>query len=126
MLPCSSSTFTTSRSVGTECLCCVRPIAQHTIVAFEVRTASPTRRSVFSGSPVAATSSRHGTSAIAARYASNPLVCASMKSWSSTPPSRRPRLEQVLADRLEQRLVAAEADLHELVGELRPAEDRRP
>ncbi len=32
-------------------------------------------------------------------------------------------LQQVLADRLEQRLVAAEADLHELVRELLPTED---
>ena len=65
MLPCSSSTLTRSRRVGTECLCCVRPIAQQMIVAFERRTDSPTARRVFSGSPVAETSSRHGTARIA-------------------------------------------------------------
>ena len=53
------------RSVATECLCCVRPIAQHTIVDFEVRTDSPTRRGVLSGTPVAATSSGHEASVIA-------------------------------------------------------------
>ena len=86
MLPCSSSTFTTSRSIGTECLCCVSPIAQQTMVAFEVRTASPTRRSAFSGSPVAATRSGHEASVIAFSYSSKPLVCSAMNAWSSTPP----------------------------------------
>jgi hypothetical protein len=67
MLPCSSSTLTMSRSIGTECLCCVSPIAQHTIVAFEVRTASPTRRSASSVRPVASVSVAHEASAIARR-----------------------------------------------------------
>ena len=102
------------------------PIAQHTIVAFEVRTASPTRRSAFSGSPVAATSSGHAASAIAFSYSANPLVCSAMNAWSSTPPVRRLGLQQVLADRLEQRLVAAEPDLHELVRELGAAEGDTP
>ncbi|CAM5450059.1 hypothetical protein STENM36S_03846 [Streptomyces tendae] len=38
MLPRSSRKLTTSRIVGTECLCWVRPIAQHTMVRSEAST----------------------------------------------------------------------------------------
>lgn len=85
MLPRSRRKLTTSRMVGTACLCWVRPIAQHTTVRFEARTmarASSMRSRV---RPVAASVSSQSASRAASVNSSYPWVCSRTNSSSTAP-----------------------------------------
>ena len=74
MSPRSSSRLTTSRSIATECLCWVSPIAQQTMLPFEAAHSSATFRICLRVSPVASSTSAQSSAAIASRYASKPCV----------------------------------------------------
>lgn len=94
MLPRSRRKLTTSWMVGTECLCWVRPIAQHTMVRRESRIMARARSISARVRPVARSVSSQSLSARACwANSSKPWVWVRMKSSSRAPSvSRRRRL----------------------------------
>ena len=111
--PRSSRRLTTSRMVGTECLCWVRPIAQHTTVRREASTISRARSISARSRPVAVErlvpvggAGGVGELLVAVGvFADELLVDAALG------------LEDEAVEHAEERLVAAEPDLEEQVGQ---------
>ncbi|KAF0963130.1 hypothetical protein MLGJGCBP_03739 [Rhodococcus sp. T7] len=86
IIPCSSSRFTASWMVATPWVCWVNPIAQQMMVFFDPINASAVARICSSVSPVACTTVPRSTCCRCAAHSSNPAVCRSMNSRSSTVP----------------------------------------
>ena len=127
MLPRSSRTLTISRIVGDGVLVlgqAHRPAHDHRVRgAHGLADAS---LDLVGGSPVAATSSSPSSArSVRRRSSSKPLGVLVDELVVEHVAVRPRRLEQLLADRLEQRQVAAEPDLQEQVGELRAADRSR-
>ena len=85
-LPRSSRKLTTSRMVGTACLCWVRPIAQQTMTFLEASTRRASSSICSNGRPVAASTCPRSVSLASAAHSSKPRQCSAMNAWSSTPP----------------------------------------
>ncbi len=88
-LPRSSRKLTTSLMVGTECLCWVSPIAQHTMVRREARTISKARSMSARASPVARSVWSQSAAQAVAANSSKPCVCARTNSSSTAPSASR-------------------------------------